>query len=379
MSRLVSHDASTLFEKAWAYGIASGVIDNDVSERIARDGAKAILQFASLLGSDHLRIDLERAMRSMLALLNLNLEYEAGNDVRLAARSIAANGIGHHTREAARHMKAAGYDVRGIVTTRAHMDFESYVSLIDENEKSVKRVQAAQWALHAIGYAESIEPEYASLAIRTALLFMIFKPRAQWAGDMVGFEAMLQTVRSKARTKKASVPKDVPEALQSVVAEEWKLSSMKIFATILDEQREIHQLAASSELASLILTPGAAAPSFSAEEMCTSHWLKLSGGTHDEDVLLSLMLSGVFFEKARRSLTLTEAKAIADKIAAPPSVAGVTAWLELNAPHPFWEDLIGLWQHFWEEADSLHFGSQEERLEYVKTSIRVGRNRKQAS
>ncbi|MEI7678183.1 MAG: hypothetical protein WCK07_02200, partial [Betaproteobacteria bacterium] len=111
-AQLVSHDDRTLFEKAWVQGIATGVIDSDVSARITRDGAKAMRQYACLMGSDYLRPDLERAMRTMLGLINLHLEYETGNDVDRAARSIAVNGIGYHTRGAARHMKAAGYDER---------------------------------------------------------------------------------------------------------------------------------------------------------------------------------------------------------------------------------------------------------------------------
>ena len=375
MSRLVHHDARTIFEKSWLEGIASGMIDSDVSERVARDGARAILQFASILGSDHLRVDLERAMRSMLALINLNLAYETGNDVGQAARSIAENGIGHHTREAARHMKAAGYDVRGIVTDCAFMDFDAYQRMIGESGKSAKRLVAAQWALAAVGYTAPIDLVHASLAIRTALLFMSFRPRTQWSGDMAGFETMLKTVRLKAKSKKIVVPKSIPEDLQSLVAEEWGLAGKKILEMILDESAEIHQLASSHELAALILTPDAGAFSHRAEEIYTSHWLKLSGGADDESVLLSLMLSGVFFEKARRSLTLAEARVIAAKLSEPPTATEVTAWIEMNAPHALQEDLLGLWKHFWEEADSSHFGSQEDRLEYVKGSIRIGRKR----
>ncbi len=375
MSRLVDHDDRTLFEKAWLQGIASGVIDSEVSERVARDGAKAIRQFASILGSDHLRIDLERAMRSMLALINLNLEYETGHDVGKAARSIAVNGIGHHTREAARHMKAAGYDVRGIVTDRAFMDFHSYQSMIGESEKSVKRLEAAQWALAAIGYTESVDSVHASLAMRTALLFMIFKPKTQWSGDMAGFETMLKAVRAKAKIKKVTVPKVVPEAFKLLVQEECDLLDKKILEMILDENVEVHQLSSSHDLAALILTPGAAAYAESAEELYTSHWLKLSAGTYDEDVLVSLMLSGVFFEKSKRSLTVTEAKLIAEKLNEPPAKSGITAWLEMNAPHALQEGLLDLWQSFWEEANASYFGSQADRLEYVKAASRVGRKR----
>ncbi len=376
MSRLVGHDARTPFEKAWLHGIASGIIDSDVSERVARDGGKAIRQFASVLGSDHLRIDLERALRSMLALINLNLEYETGNDAGKAARSIAVNGIGHHTREAARHMKAAGYDVRGIVTERAFMGFHSYQTMIRESENAVKRLEAAQWALAAIGYSASVDAVHASLGIRTALLFMIFKPNTQWAGDMAGFESMLRTVRAKAKSKKVTVPTFVPEDLERVVAEECAFLTQKIFEMILDDSLEIHQLASSYDLAALILAPGAAAFADSAEELYTSHWVKLSGGADDEDVLLSLMLSGVFFEKAKRALTVAQAKLIAEKLNQPPAESGVVAWLQSNAPHALQEDLLGLWQHFWEEANALHFGSQADRLDYVKASTRVGRVRK---
>ena len=377
MSRLVDHDARTVFEKAWLHGIASGVIDSDISTRVARDGARAIRQFASVLGSDHLRIDLERAMRSMLALINLNLEYETGQDAGKAARSIAVNGIGHHTREAARHMKAAGYDVRGIVTDRAFMEFDGYQTMIGESEKSVKRVEVAQWALSAIGYTDSVDAVNASLAIRTALLFMVFKPKTQWLGDMAGFETMLKAVRAKAKIKKVTTPKFVPEDLQLLVAEECVLLEKKILELILDDHIEVHQLASSHDLAALILTPGAAAFGQRAEELYTSHWLKLTAGADDEDVLVSLMLSGVFFEKARRSLTVAEAKLVAEKLDEMPAKSGITGWLEDNAPYPLQEGLLDLWQSFWLEANASYFASPAERLAYVKAASRVGRTRKQ--
>lgn len=380
-AQLVSHDDRTLFEKAWVQGIATGVIDSDVSARITRDGARAMRQYACLMGSDYLRPDLERAMRTMLGLINLHLEYESGNDVDRAARSIAVNGIGYHTRGAARHMKAAGYDERSIVTQHAYMDIASFRALIAENENALRRMSAAIWSLDVIGYGDDIDLADASQAICTALLFIIFRPGATWSGDMAGFETMLKAVRAKAKGRTPKVPAGVPDEYRATLEDEWSRHGKTIMRLVLDKTIKLHQLSSHARITELLLVPGTASLSDidDAASMVTSHWKQLTGGSDDEDVLMTVMLSGVVFEKTKRTLTTAEAKTIAAGIHTPPPEARLQAWLNENAPHAFQSGLVDLWNHFWSEAEMISPDSEARRLAYVKEWVKVGRTVKKAA
>ena len=107
--------------------------------------------------------------------------------------------------------------------------------------------------------------------------------------------------------------------------------------------------------------------------MVTSHWKQLTGGSDDEDVLMTVMLSGVVFEKTKRTLTAAEAKTIAAGIHSPPPEARLQAWLNENAPHAFQSGLVDLWNHFWSEAAMISPDTEARRLAYVKEWVKVGR------
>ena len=66
MSTLATRDGRTLFERAWAHGIDSGVITEERRDAVLHEGTRAIRRIASIIGSEYLRADLERAMRAML-------------------------------------------------------------------------------------------------------------------------------------------------------------------------------------------------------------------------------------------------------------------------------------------------------------------------
>ena len=105
MSALAHHDPRTLFERAWSDGLRSGLITDARREELIREATRAIRKIASVLGSEFLRDDLERAMRSMLGLVNLNLEKLTRGDVEAAARSLAEDGLVFHTRGASQAIK----------------------------------------------------------------------------------------------------------------------------------------------------------------------------------------------------------------------------------------------------------------------------------
>ena len=105
MTAIARHDARTLFERAWQHATRAGLIDAERREVLVAEGNRAIRRIANVLGTESLRDDLERAMRSMLGLVNLHLHRVSGGDVAAAARSLAAHGLLFHTKGASTAIK----------------------------------------------------------------------------------------------------------------------------------------------------------------------------------------------------------------------------------------------------------------------------------
>ena len=105
MTAVARHDARTLFERAWAHAVREGSLDPERREALLAEGVRGIRRIATVLGTEHLREDLERAMRAMMGLVNLHLEKVSGGDVALAARSIVERGLLFHTKGASQSIK----------------------------------------------------------------------------------------------------------------------------------------------------------------------------------------------------------------------------------------------------------------------------------
>ena len=139
MNWVAHRDSRSLFERAWLHGIGSGIITPENQEAISREGTRAIRKIASVLGSENLRADLERAMRSMLGLVNLHLEKISQGDIRLAARSIADNGLLFHTR-------GASNDIKRILAIRDGIELED---IDPEQKQQYEEAVVSSWAQYS--------------------------------------------------------------------------------------------------------------------------------------------------------------------------------------------------------------------------------------
>jgi hypothetical protein len=318
-------------------------------------------------------------MRALLALINLNLEYESRGDSIRAARSLAAQGIGHHTRAAASHFKAAGYDVSAIVTQYAFMDVASYKTLINEIASASKRHEAAKWALGVIGSDHTTEPHEADQAICTALLAMIYKPRAKWTDDMAGLEALIQSVKTRKSKSLPAIPKDIPAMYAEAIDAVWGRYGLRILTAINESQLSIHALAGSVDsdygLAGLLLSPdrGSISEIDDMSKFVTSHWKKLSKGRSDDETLMTLMVSALMLNSPKVSLTAAEIKKIASMLNAAPSVDALINWLDSNAPHNLQASMVQLWKLFWSELDLLEPITEARRLRFLKEWINTAK------
>ena len=67
-------DDRPFFEKALAYGVQHGILDNAKLDAIQTDAPKGMVQIARYFGSEFLRPELEKAKDRIVNLVSLNLE-----------------------------------------------------------------------------------------------------------------------------------------------------------------------------------------------------------------------------------------------------------------------------------------------------------------
>lgn len=375
MSAIAHHDARTLFERAWSDGLRSGLITDARREELIREATRAIRKIASVLGTEFLRDDLERAMRSMLGLVNLHLEKLTHGDVEAAARSLADAGLLFHTRGASQAIKRvlaieSGQDPdeldalhkrlfeEAVVTEWAHFPFIELARRERGAERARRRRAAAVAIVQALNGRvpdQYYEPEQ---IIMTALLILAYERKKAWIEDPQGFERLLTAVR-KAPKKFAKLPAGIPPAHLPVIREVWAAEGPAILETIADPQVPVHRLVAGDPLTNplhgwLVLPGDALTDVDDLGEQTTSHWQALTKGTSDESRLLVVMLRGVFGFTERVPFGQKAGEALMrGTLVARPEDRVVERWLEENAPHQYHAGLMGLWQDFWDDRETM--------------------------
>lgn len=374
MTAVARHDARTLFERAWSHARRTGAIDAARREALAGEATRAIRRIAGVLGSEFLRDDLERAMRSMLGLVELHLHRVSGGDVAAAARSLAEHGLLFHTRGASQAIKRVLAIEHGlepeavdaanrrrfeeaVVAEWAHLPFAALAEREREAERSRRRRAAAN-ALAATLEGEPPdayhEPEQ---VVMTALLIHAYAPRRAWIGDVRGFEALLASVR-RAPARFRTLPAGVPPGHRDTVEAIWAAEGPDLVATIADAGVPLHRLVAGDPDANplcgrLVLPDDALAEVDDLAQRTTSHWQALTGGATDEPRLLATLLQGVVGFDATWPITAKAAETLLRTVLVhAPDDARLAAWLDANAPHAYHDGLAELWHAFWDERGS---------------------------
>lgn len=377
MNWVAHRDSRSLFERAWLHGIGSGIITPENQEAISREGTRAIRKIASVLGSENLRADLERAMRSMLGLVNLHLEKVSQGDIRLAARSIADNGLLFHTRGASNDIKRIlairdGIELEDIdteqkqqyeeavVSSWAQYSFADFMQQYEDAERVRRRRDAAgaiSQALQGEAPDTDFEPEQ---IIMTGLLIMVYTRKTTWIANQQGLEKLIEAIR-KAPRKLAAPPEGLPERYRAIVETVWAERAPALKAVIVDSATPLHVLVAGdpsvNRLHELLVMPeNALADVDDHDDRTTSHWKKLTGGTSDEARLLVIMLQGVLGLTDKLPFSQRTAKRLLDTVLMKrPDDRLIADWLEANAPHQNQSGLFELWNDFWDEREStLH-------------------------
>lgn len=383
MSALAHHDPRTLFERAWSDGLRSGLITDARREELIREATRAIRKIASVLGSEYLRDDLERAMRSMLGLVNLNLEKLTRGDVEAAARSLAEDGLVFQTRSASQAIKRvlaieSGQDPdeldalhkrlfeEAVVTEWAHFPFVELARRERGAERARRRRAAAVAIVEALNGRVPDQYHEPEQIIMTALLILAYEKKKAWIDDPQGFERLLAAVRKSPR-KFTKLPAGIPPAHAAVIREVWAAEGPAIVETIADPDVPVHRLVAGDPLTNplhgwLVLPGDALTDVDDLGEQTTSHWQALTGGSSDESRLLVVMLRGVFGFAERVPFGLKAGEALMrGTLVARPEDRVIERWLEENAPHQYHAGLMELWSDFWDDRETtLAEGSTSE-------------------
>ena len=367
-------DARPFFEKALAFGIQYGLIDQAKLDAICTDAPKGMVQIARYFGTEFLRPELEQAKDRMVNLVSLYLEHSTGGDLHRAAEALRDHSFLSRSKGGSDMLKAliampqtthfgmnersgfrdehipllAKWTLRSLPDYQAELTTRSRVAAV---------VDAAIWMAQQLGVDEDALEEAgkdAEAVIRTGLLAMALK-RTEMP-DWVLFEKMVLALRKKfaGQTEKLKIPlpKDLPDEYteavdavrQSLLQDAPKWLESTVPARKLFDQ-----------------TPAFMGRYFWQEDMLAEvdhferasnkAWDKATGGNDDESSLLTLFLCMAAGSTPKTLLTEKAAGTLVRKIrksGLQPALA--SAFIAEHAPAQHLDDYTSLWDNFIEDA-----------------------------
>jgi hypothetical protein len=372
-------DARPFFEKALAYGVQHGLINQDKLDAICTDAPKGMVQIARYFGNEFLRPDLEKAKDRMVNLVSLQLEHATGGDLHQAAVLLRDNSFLSRSKGGSDLLKALiampqnshfGMNERAGFSDDQIPVLAKWTlkSLPDYRHELAKRSQVAQVTDAAIWLAEQFGLDEAALedagkdaeaVIRTALLMLALK-RTEMP-DWVGFEKQVTALRKKQNMGKSEpatlalklvVPPGMPPAFQAVVNKLWR-SILADGPKILDATLPVRQLFDQTPafMGRYFWLEDSLAEVDHFEREISGVWQKLTGGHSDEGSLLTLFLCVAAGSPPKTLLTEKTAATLIRKIrksGLQPDLA--EAFIQTHAPQPLQEGYTALWQDFMEES-----------------------------
>lgn len=378
-------DARPFFEKALAYGVQHGLINQDKLDAICTDAPKGMVQIARYFGNEFLRPDLEKAKDRMVNLVSLQLEHATGGDLHQAAVLLRDNSFLSRSKGGSDLLKALiampqnshfGMNERAGFSDDQIPVLAKWTlkSLPDYRQELAKRSQVAQVTDAAIWLAEQFGLDEAALedagkdaeaVIRTALLMLALK-RTEMP-DWVGFEKQVTALRKKQNRGKPEptgkpepatlalklvVPPGMPPAFQVVVNKLWR-SILADGPKILDTTLPVRQLFDQTPafMGRYFWLEDSLAEVDHFEREISGVWQKLTGGHSDEGSLLTLFLCVAAGSLPKTLLTEKAAATLIRKIrksGLQPDLA--EAFIQTHAPQPLQEGYAALWQDFMEES-----------------------------
>ncbi|MBX9817953.1 MAG: hypothetical protein K2X79_07980, partial [Burkholderiaceae bacterium] len=208
-------DARPFFEKALAFGVQHGLIQQAKLDAICTDAPKGMVQIARYFGTEFLRPELEQARDRMVNLVSLYLEHSSGGDVQRAAEDLRDHSFLSRSKGGSDMLKALiampqtthfGMNERSgfrdehipLLAKWALRSLPDYQAELASRSRVAAVVDAAIWMAQQLGVDEDALEEAgkdAEAVIRTGLLAMALK-RTEMP-DWVLFEKMVLALRKK--------------------------------------------------------------------------------------------------------------------------------------------------------------------------------------
>jgi len=365
-------DDRPFFEKAIAYGVQHGVLDQAKLDAIQTDAPKGMVQIARYFGSEFLRPELEKAKDRIVNMVSLTLQIQSGGDLRKAAEHLREHSFMSRSKAASDMLKALivmpqnthfGMNEHGGFSDKhiPQLAKWSLCNLADYQAELAKRQQvahvidAAIWMADQLGlHADDLEEAGcdAEAVIRTALLAAATKHKDM--PDWVAFQKIIATLRKPSATKTINLvaPKNLPVEFKTAV-EHVRLSVEADLPKILDSAITCQKL--------FNQTPAFVGRYFWVEDglsevdhfdrQTSAAWTKATGGHSDDSSLLTLFLCIATGSTGKTLLTEKTATTLIRKIrksGVKPELA--TAFIQANAPAEHQDDYIAMWEAFIDES-----------------------------
>ena len=365
-------DDRPFFEKALAFGVQHGVLDQAKLDAIQTDAPKGMVQIARYFGSEFLRPELEKAKDRIVNLVSLTLEIQSGGDLRQAAEQLREHSFMSRSKAASDMLKALivmpqnthfGMNEQGGFSDKhiPQLAKWSLCNLADYQAELAKRQQvahvidAAIWMADELGlHADDLEEAGcdAEAVIRTALLAAATKHKDM--PDWVAFQKIIATLRKPSATKAINLaaPKNLPAEFKAAVEhvrQSVEADLPKILDAKLTPQKLFNQ------------TPAFVGRYFWVEDglsevdhfdrQISAAWTKATGGHNDDSSLLTLFLCIAAGSPSKTLLTEKTAATLIRKIrksGVQPELA--TAFIQTNAPTEHQDDYIDMWETFIDDA-----------------------------
>ncbi len=371
-------DARPFFEKALAYGLQHGIVNQAKLDAIQVEAPKGMVQIARYFGSEFLRPELERARERIVNLVSLNLELHSGGDLRRAAEALRDNSLLSRSKAASDMLKALI-----VMPQSSHFGMQEHPgtggfnddhipqlakwtlrSLADYQAELAKRrqvavlVQAAQWFAGQLDMdADELEEcgRDAEAVIRTGLLAMATHQTR--FPDWVMFQKMMAAQKKKASESKTAgfgipVPKNLPDEFKAVVQDVRKTIAAdmpKILANTLPARKLFDQTPAFMGRYFWIEDALSQVDDF--DRAASAAWNKATGGHMDDGSLLTLFLCIASGSAQKTLLTAKSATALVRKIrksGLKPEL--VPHYILGNAPAHHQSAYLQMWQDFLDDA-----------------------------
>jgi hypothetical protein len=365
-------DDRPFFEKAVAYGVQHGVLDQAKLDAIQTDAPKGMVQIARYFGSEFLRPELEKAKDRIVNMVSLTLQIQSGGDLRKAAEHLREHSFMSRSKAASDMLKAlivmpqnthfgmnehGGFSDKHIpqLAKWSLCNLAEYQAELAKRQQVAHVIDAAIWMADQLGlHADDLEEAGcdAEAVIRTALLAAATKHKEM--PDWVAFQKIIATLRKPSATKAINLaaPKNLPAEFKPAV-EQVRQSVEADLAKILDSAITCQKL--------FNQTPAFVGRYFWVEDglsevdhfdrQTSAAWTKATGGHSDDSSLLTLFLCIATGSTGKTLLTEKTAATLIRKIRKSGLKAELaTEFIQANAPAEHQDDYIDMWESFIDDA-----------------------------